>query len=76
MAILWLLIIGPGILLLRALFPKSADKPPDLAEKPADKPTRSAVQTLSRRYARGEISEEQLGKCAASLKVEAHTETR
>jgi hypothetical protein len=34
-AILWLLIIGLGLLLLRAPFPKLADKPPDLAQQSA-----------------------------------------
>ena len=59
MAILWLLIIGLGILLLQALFPKTADGSADSAQKPTDKPPWSATQILSRRYARGEISEEQ-----------------
>lgn len=59
MAIVWLLIIGLGILLLATLFPKSSGKPADPHQGPSNESTGSAAQILKRRYARGEISQEQ-----------------
>lgn len=68
MAIVWLLIIGLGLLLLATLFPKSSSKPADPAEKPRSEPAGSAAQILKQRYARGEITEEQYKRMHHELK--------
>jgi uncharacterized membrane protein len=58
MAIIWLLVIGLGILLLATLFPKSTSETTGSPKEPGDDRRRSATQILKRRYARGEISQE------------------
>lgn len=59
MAIVWLLIIGLGILLLATLFPKPRSKPADPPKRSTNEQAGSATQILKRRYARGEISQVQ-----------------
>jgi putative membrane protein len=71
MILFWGGLIALVVLVIRAFSASGSQDKPN-----AGNASESALEIVKKRYARGEISEEQLGKCAASLKVEAHTETR
>ncbi len=67
MIIIWLLVVGVGIWLLAKLFPGKPNKPADLPDNQQSDVTGSALQILTKRYVRGEISKEQFAKMRREL---------
>jgi uncharacterized membrane protein len=67
MIIIWLLVVGVGIWLLAKLFPGKPNKPVDLPDNQQSDVTGSALQILTKRYVRGEISKEQFAEMRREL---------
>ncbi len=67
MIIIWLLVVGVGIWLLAKLFPGKPNKPADLPDNQQSDVTGSALQILTKRYVRGEISKEQFAEMRREL---------
>lgn len=67
MIIIWLLVVGVGIWLLAKLFPGNPNKPADLPDNQQSDVTGSALQILTKRYVRGEISKKQFAEMRREL---------
>jgi uncharacterized membrane protein len=67
MIIIWLLVVGVGIWLLAKLFPGKPNKPADLPDNQQSDVTGSALQILTKRYVRGEISKKQFAEMRREL---------
>lgn len=61
------LVVGVGIWLLAKLFPGKPNKPADLPDNQQSDVTGSALQILTKRYVRGEISKKQFAEMRREL---------